>query len=91
MLLDKSRRPCLYIRELAMTLRCDAVHDFSRIRQSYETHLGADAMQRIASFKETQEDEHIAADAVARNITLTKRHAQGGLTWHTWVGLCLVT
>lgn len=44
--------PAIFFRELAMTERCDHVHDLSRLRKAVYEDLGQDTKKNILNYKE---------------------------------------
>lgn len=75
----------VYIRELMLTARCDEVYNFSDIRKSYADLVGTPAMKRITVFKETEEDERRAVQAVTHHSIWTTQHLESALTWPNWL------
>lgn len=83
--LANNQSSCVYVRELTFTSRCDEIYDFSSIRKSYEALVGTAAMQRISAYKETEEDERRAEQAVMHYNNWTTLHLEYALTWPNWL------
>eukprot|EP00195_Chlamydomonas_chlamydogama_P009654 CAMPEP_0202898606 /NCGR_PEP_ID=MMETSP1392-20130828/7082_1 /ASSEMBLY_ACC=CAM_ASM_000868 /TAXON_ID=225041 /ORGANISM="Chlamydomonas chlamydogama, Strain SAG 11-48b" /LENGTH=150 /DNA_ID=CAMNT_0049584587 /DNA_START=700 /DNA_END=1152 /DNA_ORIENTATION=+ len=75
----------VFLRELQHTSRCDAYHDFTRIRKAYEEHVGHDSMKRIASFDETEKDERRAEQALVHYHDFSQKSLVAALDWEGWL------
>lgn len=98
---NKTSFPSMFLREIAMTAKCDHVHDMSKLRAQIEDDLGKDVMTRIVNYEEEREDDQRAAQVMFRyreaaTTELTK--ATKSMTWPLalalgvvlgWIGLAV--
>lgn len=77
-----------YIREFFETFRCDDVHDMSMHREEYRGKVDADEkgrLARILSFKKTDMDEKVAAQAALHYNEWHETALVKALTWPSWL------
>ncbi len=76
-----NQAPAVFIRELAQTSRCDKYADLSSIRADYRQFVGSDCMDRILAYKETDDDERYAEQAVLHYHNWTTDNLYRALDW----------
>lgn len=91
--------PEMFIREIAMTAKCDAVHDMSKLRRDIEQDLGEDVMKRICAYTQTMQDERRATQILFRYRQTAKEElAKASKVWSplaligpalVWIGLSM--
>eukprot|EP00955_Chlamydomonas_euryale_P116883 366444-Chlamydomonas_euryale.AAC.4 len=81
----QNQSSCAYVRELTCTERCDKFFDMSHIHKSYAELVGTPAMERIRDYKETEEDERRAEQAVIHDSVWTTQNLESALTWRNWL------
>lgn len=83
-----------YIREFMDTARCDSFHNLSEPRSAYERMLNAtdpQRLKRVMDYKETDQDEKVAAQAALHYHNYHNKVLADGLpfprrVWHKVVG-----
>jgi hypothetical protein len=73
-----------YVNELNETARCDYIYDLSKVRDAYRRRIGADAIKRIETLKETDDDARLAQRAVLHYLNWTERELLRAVDWSTW-------
>ena len=74
-----------FIREFFETIRCDQVFDMSVHRAEYEKKLTKDRLDRILTFKATDEDESVAAQATLHYYSWHQTRLLKAISWPSWV------
>ena len=61
-----------YVNELNETARCDYIYNLSKVRDVYLRKIGADAIKRIETRKETDDDVRLAQRVVLHYLNLDR-------------------
>jgi len=80
-----------FIREFFETARCDQVFDMSVHRAEYERKLTKPRLERILAFKNTDEDELVAAQATMHYHTWHEKRLLAAISWPSLVYYHTVT
>ena len=73
-----------YVNELNETACCDYIYDLSKVRNAYLLRIGADAIKRIETREETDDDMRLAQRAVLHYLNWTERELLRAADWSTW-------